>query len=61
MSFPEERLGSGQSHVVVVDEDLAEDGGGAEQQRDELPQQDGLPNVAAMRICDIQSLIAILP
>ena len=48
MSFPEERLRGGESHVVVVDEDLAEDGGRAEQQRDELPQQDRLPNVAAI-------------
>ena len=50
MSFPEERLRGGQSHVVVVDEDLAEDGGRAEQQRDELPQQDRLPNIAAIRV-----------
>ena len=46
-SVPEERLRGGQSDVVVVDEDLAEDGRRAQQQRDQLTQQDRLPNVAA--------------
>ena len=48
--FPEERLGGWQADVVVVDEDLAEDGGRAEQQRDELTQQDRLPHVAEMKV-----------